>query len=159
MVTPTGQPPSWYSLITVRPGRGGAISERPEKPRPSCGSPAASQIVGARSIRLTGSARVSPAVGSADRKIGSQSQGRTLIDARREAELEYTNYVISNLISVHEVPWTIAVTNIDKSGKKVPPKIKSVLDLPKGKTLLTCDVTNKDDVREVVMSIKSFKNK
>jgi signal recognition particle receptor subunit beta len=82
-----------------------------------------------------------------------------LIDARREAELEYTNYVISNLISVHEVPWTIAVTNIDKSGKKVPPKIKSVLDLPKGRTLLTCDVTNKDDVREVVMSIKSIKNK
>jgi signal recognition particle receptor subunit beta len=82
-----------------------------------------------------------------------------LIDARREAELEYTNYVISNLISVHEVPWTIAVTNIDKSGKKVPPKIKSVLDLPKGKTLLTCDVTNKDDVHKVVMSIKSIKNK
>jgi signal recognition particle receptor subunit beta len=82
-----------------------------------------------------------------------------LIDAKREAELEYTNYVISNLISIHEVPWTIAVTNIDNSEKKVPPKIRSGFDLPKGRTLLTCDVTNKDDVRKVVMSIKSVKNK
>ena len=80
-----------------------------------------------------------------------------LIDAKRESELEYTNYVINNLISVHQVPWTIAVTNLDKSVKSVPPKIKSSFDLPKGKTLLLCNVTNKEDVRNVILSIKSTK--
>ena len=82
-----------------------------------------------------------------------------LIDANRESEVEYTNYIIKNLISVHDVPWTIAVTNIEVSGKKVPAKIKSGLDLPKGRTLLTCNVTNKDEVRSVIMSIKSIKTK
>jgi signal recognition particle receptor subunit beta len=82
-----------------------------------------------------------------------------LIDAKNESELEYTNYVINNLISVHQVPWTIAVTNLEKSMKSIPQKIKSGLSLPKGRTLLRCDVTNKDDVRKVVMSIKSIKNK
>jgi len=81
-----------------------------------------------------------------------------LIDAESESEIEYTNYVINNLISVHEVPWTIGVTNIKNGGKKVPPKIKSGLDLPKGRKLLTCDVTNKDEVRSIIMSIKSLKN-
>jgi hypothetical protein len=57
------------------------------------------------------------------------------------------------------VPWTIAVTNIYNSTKKIPPKIKSGLELPKERSLLTCDLTNKDDVRKVVMSIKSIKNK
>ena len=37
MVMPTDEPPSWYSLITVRSGCGGASSERPEKPRPGSG--------------------------------------------------------------------------------------------------------------------------
>jgi len=63
------------------------------------------------------------------------------------------------LISVHDVPWTIAVTNIEGKGKKVPPKIKSGLDIPKDRPLLTCDVSNKDDVREVILSIKSITNK
>jgi len=79
-----------------------------------------------------------------------------LIDAKRDTEIEYTNYVINNLISIHNVPWTIAVTNIKSGTKKVPAKIKSALELPKGRSLLTCDVANKDDVRKVVMSIKSI---
>jgi signal recognition particle receptor subunit beta len=82
-----------------------------------------------------------------------------LIDAKRESEIEYTNYVIKNLISVHNVPWTIAVTNIKNGTKKIPPKIKSGLELPKGRSLLTCDLLNKDDVSKVIMSIKSIKNK
>jgi len=82
-----------------------------------------------------------------------------LIDAKREDEIEYTNYVISNLVSSHDVPWAIAVTNLENKEQKIPPKIKSGLNLPKGKTLLSCDVTNKDEVRKVVMSIKSTKTK
>jgi signal recognition particle receptor subunit beta len=82
-----------------------------------------------------------------------------LIDSKRESELEYTNYIINNLVSAHQVPWTIAVTNLGKSAKNVPSKIKSGLDLPKGKIALVCDVTNKEDVRKVLLSIKSVKTK
>ena len=82
-----------------------------------------------------------------------------LIDAKREDEIEYTNYVINNLISVHDVPWTIAVTNLEGTGKKIPPKLMAGLDLTNGKSPLTCDVSNKDDVRKVVLSIKSVTEK
>jgi signal recognition particle receptor subunit beta len=82
-----------------------------------------------------------------------------LIDSKRDSELEYTNYVINNLVSVHQVPWTIAVTNLPKTAKSVPAKIKSTFNLPKGRSLLLCDVTNKEDVREVLLSIKTVKSK
>lgn len=77
-----------------------------------------------------------------------------LVDSDSKDELEYTNYVLANMISTHKVPYSVAVTNLPPSGKKIPPKIKSGIKLDRGKTLLTCDVTNKEDVRKVVMSIK-----
>jgi len=80
-----------------------------------------------------------------------------LVDAKREDEFEYTNYVINNLVAAHQVPWTIAVTNLAKTSKTVPAKIKSAFDLPKGRALLQCDVSNKEDVRKVVLSITSHK--
>lgn len=55
------------------------------------------------------------------------------------------------------VPWTIAVTNLKKGGKKIPPKIKSGIVLPKGKKLLICDVSDKADVRKVIMSLNISK--
>jgi signal recognition particle receptor subunit beta len=76
-----------------------------------------------------------------------------LIDAGNEDELEYTNYVINNLISTHNVPWTIAVTNMKKRAKKIPQKIKTKIHVGKGRTFLICDVKNKEHVRKVVMSI------
>jgi signal recognition particle receptor subunit beta len=82
-----------------------------------------------------------------------------LIDAKRDSELEFTNYVINNLISVYQVPWAIAVTNLGKSAKSVPSKVKSKFELPKGRTIEICDVTNKEDVRKVVLSIKLVKSK
>jgi len=80
-----------------------------------------------------------------------------LIDAEDLSGLEYVNYIINNLTNLHAVPWTIAVINLKKGGKKIPPKIKSGLILPKGKKLLTCDVSNKGDVRKVIMSLKISK--
>ena len=76
-----------------------------------------------------------------------------LIDANQESELEYTNYVINNLFAVHQVPWTIAVTNLKKSVKKVPAKIKSSITIDNKRNILTCDVKNKDDVRKVIISL------
>ncbi len=80
-----------------------------------------------------------------------------LIDAEDFDGLEYVNYIINNLTSLHVVPWTIAVTNLKKGGKKIPPKIKSGIVLPKGKKLLICDVSDKADVRKVIMSLNISK--
>jgi signal recognition particle receptor subunit beta len=78
-----------------------------------------------------------------------------LIDAQNDQDLEYTNYLISNLITTHDVPYTLAVTNLDKSVKKVPAKIKSGILLDKRKTIHICDVSSKDDVRKVIMSLQA----
>lgn len=77
-----------------------------------------------------------------------------LIDVSQESEWEYTNYIINNLFAAHEVPWTIAVTNLKKSVKKVPAKIKASINIGDKRNILTCDVKNKDDVRKVILSIK-----
>ncbi len=80
-----------------------------------------------------------------------------LIDSKQTQELEYTNYVINNLISKHEVPCAIAVTNLGKQANKIPQKIKSAIHLSNRTTLMACDVTNKDDVRKVLMSLAPLK--
>jgi signal recognition particle receptor subunit beta len=80
-----------------------------------------------------------------------------LIDSKREDEFEYTNYVINNLISASAAPWTIAVSNLDKSKNKIPPKVKSTFILPKEHSMLICDVADKESVRSIVMSIKDTK--
>jgi signal recognition particle receptor subunit beta len=80
-----------------------------------------------------------------------------LIDSKQANELEYTNYVINNLTSKHEVPCAIAVTNLGKQANKIPQKIKSAIHLSNRTTLMACDVTNKDDVRKVLMSFAPLK--
>ena len=77
-----------------------------------------------------------------------------LINANQESKLEYTNYVINNLLTVHQVPWTIAVTNLKKSVRKIPAKIKSTINIDGRRNILICDVKNKDDVRTVILSLK-----
>jgi signal recognition particle receptor subunit beta len=78
-----------------------------------------------------------------------------LIEAAQENDLEYINYIINNLITAHPVPWTIAVTNLKKQGRKIPASFKTGLKLSKGKKIMVCDVNEKEDVRAVVMSLIS----
>jgi signal recognition particle receptor subunit beta len=78
-----------------------------------------------------------------------------LIDVAQEKELEYINYIISNLTTVHKVPWTLALTNFKKQGRKIPAGFKTGLKLPKEKKILLCDLNEKEDIRTVVLSLKS----
>jgi signal recognition particle receptor subunit beta len=80
-----------------------------------------------------------------------------LIDAKKEEELEYTNYLINHLINIYGVPWAIAVTNIDKQNTKLFNKIMSNMQLPDKRKIEICDVYDKEDVRQVVMSINPLK--
>jgi signal recognition particle receptor subunit beta len=80
-----------------------------------------------------------------------------LIDSEDINGLEYVNYIINNLTNTRDVPWTIAVTNLNKRSKKIPAKIKTSLSLPKGKKILTCDLSKKDDIRKVILSLSNSK--
>jgi len=79
-----------------------------------------------------------------------------LIDAEKPDELEYTNYIINHLTSIFDVPWTIALTNIDTKDSKLLKKIKSSLRIPDGRELRICDVTNKDEVRKIILSMATM---
>jgi signal recognition particle receptor subunit beta len=79
-----------------------------------------------------------------------------LIDAEKPNELEYTNYIINHLTSIFDVPWTIALTNIDTKDSNLLKKIKSSLRIPDGRELHICDVTNIDDVRKIILSMATM---
>jgi len=78
-----------------------------------------------------------------------------LIDVAQEKELEYINYIVTNLTTVHKVPWTLALTNFKNQGRKIPASFKTGLKLPKGKKILLCDVNDKEDIRAVILSLKA----
>jgi signal recognition particle receptor subunit beta len=80
-----------------------------------------------------------------------------LIDAGKKEELEYTNYIINHLSSAYSVPWTIAITNIDKADSTSLKKIRSSITLPDKRKIDTCDVSDKEDVRGVIMSLRATK--
>jgi len=80
-----------------------------------------------------------------------------LVDAEDVDGLEFSNYIINNLTNIHTVPWAIAVTISQNGNKKIPSKMKTGLNLPKGRELLACDVSDKEDVRKVIMSLNISK--
>lgn len=82
-----------------------------------------------------------------------------LIDAEKQEELEYANYILNHLISAYSVPWTLAITNIDKKNSKLLKQIRSAIMLPGKRNIDTCDVTDKEDVRRVILSIKDNNKK
>jgi len=82
-----------------------------------------------------------------------------LVDAKKKEEFEYTNYLINHLISIYGVPWTIAITNIDKSDSKLLDAVKSSIKVADDHELEICEVSDKEDVRRVIMSIKPSKRK
>jgi signal recognition particle receptor subunit beta len=78
-----------------------------------------------------------------------------LIDAEQPELLEYSNYLINYLVNTYHVPWACAVTNIDKNKTDQIRKIRTSLVITPNRDVLVCDVTDKDDVRKVIMSIRS----
>jgi signal recognition particle receptor subunit beta len=82
-----------------------------------------------------------------------------LIDAQHLEEIEYTNYVINHLVSLYNVPWAIAVTNLDKNNNKLLSKVKAQVRLPDDRALQICDVKNREEVRQIIKSISPTKQK
>jgi len=78
-----------------------------------------------------------------------------LIDAEHPDLLEYSNYLINYLVNTYHVPWACAVSNIDKNNTDQLRKIRISLTIPPSRDVLVCDVTDKDDVRNVLMAIRS----
>jgi signal recognition particle receptor subunit beta len=76
-----------------------------------------------------------------------------LIDAQRPDELEYTNYIINNLITTHNAAISLAITNISTNNKKAINEVKKIIIPSDGREILVCDVANKDDIRKVLLSL------
>jgi signal recognition particle receptor subunit beta len=77
-----------------------------------------------------------------------------LIDAEQPDVLEYSNYLMNYLVKTYSVPWACAVTNLNKKNTNQLRKIRTSLTIPPQRNMLVCDVTNKDDVRNVIMSLQ-----
>ena len=76
-----------------------------------------------------------------------------LINAQKPENFEYANYIISFLNESYSVPWTIAITNTaddDALFSKVETKIR----IPETRDLIPCDVSQKDDIKNVILSLK-----
>jgi signal recognition particle receptor subunit beta len=78
-----------------------------------------------------------------------------LIDAENPDEFEYTNYIINHLMTLYSAPWSAAITNLDKNDKKTEKKIQSAIRFPESRELKVCDVTDKDDVHSLIMSMRA----
>jgi signal recognition particle receptor subunit beta len=80
-----------------------------------------------------------------------------LVDAERPDEFEYTTYIMNNLMSTNAVPFTVAITNIAAGDKKKFKQISQKIRVPGNRDMLVCDVTRKEDVKKVILSIKMMK--
>ena len=76
-----------------------------------------------------------------------------LINARKPENFEYANYIIGFLNDTYSVPWTVAITDTaddDEVFNKVEKKIR----IPENRDLIPCDVSQKDDIKNVILSLK-----
>jgi len=76
-----------------------------------------------------------------------------LVDAEKSDEFEYTNYIINHLTGMFDVPWAIAVTNLNKDNIKLFKKINEEVKTPDKRELIQCNVADKEDVRRVLFSM------
>jgi signal recognition particle receptor subunit beta len=80
-----------------------------------------------------------------------------LIDAMKPDQFEFTNYILNHLTATYLVPIAIAITNIEPGDKKLFNHIKSIIHIPDKREPLICDVTKREDVKNVIMSIEQYK--
>jgi signal recognition particle receptor subunit beta len=78
-----------------------------------------------------------------------------LIDAGKSDEFEFMNYIINHLMSLYPAPWAAAITNLDKNNKKTEKKIQAKIRLPEIRDISICDVSDKEDVRKIILSMSA----
>jgi signal recognition particle receptor subunit beta len=75
-----------------------------------------------------------------------------LIDNQNPEHFEYANYVMNNLSKLYSVPWTVALTNLDEN-QKISEDVKKSLKIPGDRELIPLDVSQKEDVKNIILSI------
>ncbi|MFC2089097.1 DUF4388 domain-containing protein, partial [Calditrichota bacterium] len=76
-----------------------------------------------------------------------------LIDAQKPDHFEYALYMINNLCEHYAVPWVAALTNLT-DGEQLFDQVKDALKIPGDREIIPCDVSQKDDVKKIILSIK-----
>jgi len=75
-----------------------------------------------------------------------------LINAQKPENFEYANYIISFLGDTYSVPWTVAITNTGDDDILFN-KVESKIRVPENRNLVPCDVSQKDDINNVILSL------
>lgn len=79
-----------------------------------------------------------------------------LVDAQKPDEFEYAHYIINYLHDSYSVPWTVSATNLpDKD--QLTKELEEAIKLPDNREIIPCDVTQKDDIKNVILSLKRNK--
>ena len=76
-----------------------------------------------------------------------------LINAQTPENFEYANYIISFLNESHSVPWTVVITNTADDDKLFD-EVVSKIRIPENRDLIPCEVSQKDDIKNVILSLK-----
>ncbi len=53
----------------------------------------------------------------------------------------------------HSVPWTVAITNTDDDDALFS-EVETKIRVPENRDLIPCDVSQKDDIKNVILSLK-----
>jgi signal recognition particle receptor subunit beta len=76
-----------------------------------------------------------------------------LINAKKPENFEYANYIISFLNDTYSVPWTVAITETEDDDEVFNATEKKIR-IPENRVLVPCDVSQKDDIKNVLLSLK-----
>ena len=71
----------------------------------------------------------------------------------KAVKTSYQQYIIGYLKELYSVPWTAALTNITNN-ENLFEQIKNKLKFPEDRDIIPCNVSQKDDVRNIILSIK-----
>ena len=76
-----------------------------------------------------------------------------LISAQKPENFEYANYIIGFLNDTYKVPWTVAITNTDDNDELFS-SVEAKIRIPENRDLIPCDISQKDDIKNAVLSLK-----
>jgi signal recognition particle receptor subunit beta len=75
-----------------------------------------------------------------------------LINAKKPENFEYANYIIGFLKDTYTAPWTVVITNTDDD--ELFNKVEAKIKIPENRDLIPCDISQKDDIKNAILSLK-----
>jgi hypothetical protein len=76
--------------------------------------------------------------------------GILLLDAQKENEWEYGNYVFTQITKLYHNPYMIALTNLNSSSVKQVQHFQKTVVLPQGATFRTLQIDHSDDLKALL---------